>query len=126
MLIASILFTLEWWIDKDRRDRQAEIRRLQEQDEDDGDGGEPPEQYVVQMPARAQAAVHYRCRALPGLRLRRPGADLLPRVPRGHAGPRRLNGSRPAPAHPAPPDHAILRHFPCRAGENTLTPAKIT
>lgn len=62
MFVASILFSLQRWIDQRQRDRQVEIRRMQEQDEDDGSGDEPPEQYVVQMPVRAQAVVHYRCR----------------------------------------------------------------
>lgn len=65
MLTLSILWSLNRWIDQQVRDRQAEIRRLREQQEEDGegDGDDPPEVYVVEARHKASGPqVPYRCR----------------------------------------------------------------
>lgn len=61
MALASILFSLEWWLDSKQRDRQAEIRRLRESEDEDDDGDDPPTVYAV-PDLKAAGAERYACR----------------------------------------------------------------
>lgn len=63
MVVLSIMWSLSRWIDLQTRDRQQEIRRLREVHEDDSDGDDPPENYVLESAApRAARVILFRCR----------------------------------------------------------------
>lgn len=66
MFIASILFSLQRWIDAQQRNRQAEIRAFREHDEEDGEGDgdddEPADVYTVAVPDSPKVESRYECK----------------------------------------------------------------